>query len=313
MAKKQVDRAEPPPPPPSVVNDSKKSRGIAEHLVFLAFLIERFAAAILVLSIYWFPPDDWGRFLLAAIDILILTNSLYLISLFSSLLKMAADRYDANATEVVVIGAVTLVIATCVAIIETLRTGSLIEGVISVILIGVVVPGAALLADERKKQIDKENTGQQEAKLDFSSKESKEEVQAKEDEMNNKIDEEFTRQQEVKFEFSSKESKEEVQAKDERNNIIDKEQQKAKLDVSLKESKEELRSSSCCSTSEEFQCLEAKYHAKYENLLRKYFDKCHGWEEERSQLMKELGAARASSEIYRELLHGSDDFFNLNN
>ncbi|KAI8554020.1 hypothetical protein RHMOL_Rhmol05G0064800 [Rhododendron molle] len=282
MAKKQVDRAEPPPPPPptSIVNDSNKSRGIAEHLVWLAFMIERCAAANLVLSIYWFPPEDWNRFLLGAVGLIIHTNSLYLISLFSSLLKMAANRYDGNATEVAVIGAMTLVIVTCVAIIETLRYGSLIAGVASAIFIGVVVLGAALLQaeDEREKQIDKKNTGQQEAKLDFSSKESKEEVQAKEDEMNDKIDEELTRQQ------------------------------KAKLNVSLKDSKEEVRSSSSCCTSEEIQSLEAKYHAKYENLLQKYFDKCRGWEEERSQLMKELGSARASSEIYRELLHGSDDF-----
>ncbi|KAG5547658.1 hypothetical protein RHGRI_013377 [Rhododendron griersonianum] len=144
---------------------------------------------------------------------------------------MAANRYDGNATEVAVIGAMTLVIATCVAIIETLRCGSLIVGVASVILIGVL--GATLLQaeDERKKQIDKKNTGQQEAKLDFSSKESKEEVQAKEDEMNDKIDEELTGQQ------------------------------KAKLNVSLKDSKEEVRSSSSCCTSEEIQSLEAKYHA----------------------------------------------------
>ncbi|XP_058215857.1 uncharacterized protein LOC131326952 [Rhododendron vialii] len=278
MAKEQVDRAEPPPPPP-VVNDSNKSRQIAEHLVFLAFLMERCTAAMWVLSIYLVPPPDvWARQLSAAAGLLIFSNSLYLISLLSSLLKMAADQYDANAIEVAVIGAVTLVIATCVAIIETLRTGSLIRGVTSVIIIGVVVLGAALIAeDERKNQIEKENTGQQESKLDFSSKESKEEVQAKEDEKNEKIDEELTRQQ------------------------------KAKLDVSLKESKEEVRRRSSCS-SEEFQSLEAKYDAKYENLLQKYLDRCHGWEEGRSQLMKELGAARASSEIYRELLHGSDDF-----
>ncbi|KAI8554025.1 hypothetical protein RHMOL_Rhmol05G0065200 [Rhododendron molle] len=191
---------------------------------------------------------------------------------------MANDRIDANASKVAVIGAATLVIATGVAIIETLRFESRAGGAISMMPIAVAILGATLLQaeDKRNNKIDKENTGQQGAKLNFSSKESKEEVQAK-DEMNDKIDEEFTGQQ------------------------------KAKLEVSLKESKEELRSSSCC-TSEEFQSLEAKYHAKYENLLRKYFDKCHGWEEERSQLIKELGAARASSEIYRELLHGSDDF-----
>ncbi|KAG5547664.1 hypothetical protein RHGRI_013381 [Rhododendron griersonianum] len=190
---------------------------------------------------------------------------------------MANDRIDANASEVAVIGATTLGIATGVVI--TLRFESLAVGAISMIPLPVAILGAALLQveDKRNNKIDKENTGQQEAKLNFSSKESKEEVQAK-DEMNDKIDEEFT------------------------------EQQKPKRDVSLKDSKEEGRSSSCC-TSEEFQSLEAKYHAKYENLLQKYFDKCHGWEEERSQLMKELGAARASSEIYRELLHGSDDFF----
>ncbi|KAI8554014.1 hypothetical protein RHMOL_Rhmol05G0064200 [Rhododendron molle] len=94
------------------------------------------------------------------------------------------------------------------------------------------------------------------------------------------------------------------------NDNIDEEftgQQKAKLNASLKELKEEGRSSSTCS-SEEFQSLEAKYRAEYENLLQKNFDGRHGWEEERSQLMKELGAARASSEIYRALLHGSDDF-----
>ncbi|KAI8554026.1 hypothetical protein RHMOL_Rhmol05G0065300 [Rhododendron molle] len=277
MAKEQVDRAEPPPPPPpSVGNDNNKSQGFAENLGYRAFWIERGVAAFLVLRLYWFPPKVWGGILSAAVSLLILSNSLYLISLFSSLLQMAANRYDGNATEVAVIGAVTLVIATCVAIIETLTTGSLDAGVISVIIIGVAVLGAAL-EDERKKQIDKENTGQQEAKLDFSSKESKEEVQEK-NEMNDKIDEELTGQQ------------------------------KAKLDASLKESKEEVRRRSSCYTSEEFQSLEAKYHVKYENLLQKYFDKCHGWEEERNQLMNELGAARASSEIYRELLHGTDDF-----
>ncbi|KAI8554023.1 hypothetical protein RHMOL_Rhmol05G0065000 [Rhododendron molle] len=70
---------------------------------------------------------------------------------------MAAKRYDGNATEVAVIGAVTVEIATCVAIIETLTSGRLIVGVISVIIIGVAVLGAAL-EDERKKQIDKKNT-----------------------------------------------------------------------------------------------------------------------------------------------------------
>ncbi|KAF7115920.1 hypothetical protein RHSIM_RhsimUnG0045300 [Rhododendron simsii] len=275
MAKEQVDSAE--PPPPSVGNDSNESRGFAQNLECVAFWIERVAAAFLVVSFYWFPPNVWGSILFIAVGILIHSNSLYLISLFSSLLQMANDRIDANASEVAVIGAATLVVATGVAIIETLRFGSLAGGAISVIPIVAVVLGAALQAkDDRNNKIDKENTGQHEAKLDLSSKESKEEVQAK-DERNDIIDEEFTGQQ------------------------------KAKLEVSLKESMEELRRRSCC-TSEEFQNLEAKYHAKYEIILQKYIDKCHGWEEERSQLMKELGAARASSEIYRELLHGSDDF-----
>ncbi|KAF7143513.1 hypothetical protein RHSIM_Rhsim05G0055400 [Rhododendron simsii] len=276
MATEQVDRAE--PPPPSLGNDSDKSQGFAENLEYLAFWIERGAAAFLVLWSYWFPPNDWGRILFTAVSYLIISNSLYLVSLFSSLLPMAANRYDGNATEVAVTGAVTLVIATCVTIIETLRSRSLIVGLVSGIYIGVAVLGAAVEA---------------------------------EDEMNDKIDEEFTGQQEVKLEFSSKESKEEVQAKDEMKDKINEEltgQQKAKLDISLKESTEEVRRRSSCCSSEEFQSLEAKYHAKYENLLQKYFDKCHGWEEERSQLMKELGSARASSEIYRELLHGSDDF-----
>ncbi|XP_058216323.1 uncharacterized protein LOC131327270 [Rhododendron vialii] len=276
MAKEQVDRVE-SPPPPSVGNDSNKSQGLTENLVCLAFWIERGAAAFLVLSFYRFPPNVWGSILFIAVSLLILSNSLYLIALFSSLLQMANDRIDANASEVAVIGSATLVIAIGVAIIETLRFGSLAGGAISVMPIGAAVLGAALQAkDERNNKIDKENTEQQEAKLDLSSKESKEEVQAKE-ERNDIIDEEFTGQQ------------------------------KAKLEVSLKESKEELRRRRSC-TSEEFQSLEAKYHAKYEILLQKCIDKCHGWEEERSQLMKELGAARASSEIYRELLHGSDDF-----
>ncbi|KAI8554030.1 hypothetical protein RHMOL_Rhmol05G0065600 [Rhododendron molle] len=245
MAKEQVDRVE-PPPPPSVGNDSNKFGGFAENLVCLAFWIERGAAASIVLSFYWFPPNVWGSIFFIFVSLLILSNSLYLIALLSSLLQIwePCRWRDFNDTYP----------------------------------IAVAVFGATLLQaeDGRNNKIDKENTGQQEAKLNFSSKESKEEVQAK-DEMNYKIDEEFTGQQ------------------------------KAKHEASLKESKGELRSSSCC-TSEQFQSSEAKYHAKYENLLRKYFDKCHVWEEERSQLMKELGSAKASSEIYRELLHGSDDF-----
>lgn len=70
---------------------------------------------------------------------------------------MAANiiLYDANAIEVAVIGDVTLVIATCVAIIEILKSGSLIGGVTSVILIEVAILGAALEArrkDETNRQ-----------------------------------------------------------------------------------------------------------------------------------------------------------------
>ncbi|KAG5547640.1 hypothetical protein RHGRI_013362 [Rhododendron griersonianum] len=131
--------------------------------------------------------------------------------------------------------------------------------------------------DKGNNKIDEENTGQEKAKLDFSLNESKEEVKAKDG--RNKMDEENTGQEEA----SLKESKEEVKPKDEGNNEIDEEntgQEKAKLDLSLKVSQEEVE-------------------AKDGRIV----DKFHGWEEERSQLMYELGAARASMEIYRELLH----------
>lgn len=42
---------------------------------------------------------------------------------------------------------------------------------------------------------------------------------------------------------------------------------------------------------------------KLPDQLKAKLDAVPGWEEERSQLMYELGAARASLEIYRELLH----------
>ncbi|KAF7112431.1 hypothetical protein RHSIM_RhsimUnG0229700 [Rhododendron simsii] len=97
-------------------------------------------------------------------------------------LKMAKDRNDANAIRVAVLGAVTLVIATRVGIIETVKYGSHNKIMTPVISIGV----ALMLALE-----------------------SMEEVQAK-DEMNDNIDEEFTGQQKAKLIASLKESKEGV-------------------------------------------------------------------------------------------------------
>ncbi|KAF7142542.1 hypothetical protein RHSIM_Rhsim05G0055300 [Rhododendron simsii] len=94
MAKEQADRAE--PPPPSVVNDSNKSRGSAEHLD-LTMRRSHFGVVDLLGS-----PRRLGQPLASGCRP-----------------SIAANRYDANATEVAVIGAVTLVRATCVAIIET--------------------------------------------------------------------------------------------------------------------------------------------------------------------------------------------------
>ncbi|KAI8554015.1 hypothetical protein RHMOL_Rhmol05G0064300 [Rhododendron molle] len=209
--------------------------GIAENLLERqAFWIER-VAALLVLF-YRVPPDVDGTFLIVGVSYLIFSNSLYLIAFISSrplLPMMAKDRNDANAIQIAVLGTATLVIGTGVGIIEALRYGSPMQGMILVIAFWVAIYVAVVSLHAkygRNKIIDEENTGQQEAELDLSSKESKEEVQAN-DEMKNKTDEEFTGQL------------------------------KAKLDV------------------------------------------VHGWEEERSQLMYELGAARASLEIYRELLH----------
>ncbi|KAI8554008.1 hypothetical protein RHMOL_Rhmol05G0063600 [Rhododendron molle] len=130
---------------------------------------------------------------------------------------------------------------------------------------------------EGNNKIDEENTRREKAKLDFSFNEPKEEV--KEKDRRNEMDEEITRQEKA----SSKESKEEEKPKDGGNNEIDEEntrREKAKLDLSLKVSQEEVK-------------------AKDGRIV----DKFHGWEEERSQLLYELGAARASLEIYKELLH----------
>ncbi|KAF7112433.1 hypothetical protein RHSIM_RhsimUnG0229900 [Rhododendron simsii] len=234
MAKEQADSAV-RPPPPFLVNGRNKPQGMAENLIEQhAFWIER-VVTLLVLC-YRVPPGVGDSFLILVAFLLIFTNSLYLIAFISSrplLPMMAKDRNDANAIQVAVLGTAILVIAIGVGIIETLRYESVMWGMISLIAfwVALYVAGESLQAKYRRnKIIDEENTGQQEAKLDFSSKESKEELQAK-DEMNNKTDEEFTGQL------------------------------KAKLDV------------------------------------------VHGWEEERSHLMYELGAARASLEIYRELLH----------
>ncbi|KAF7112430.1 hypothetical protein RHSIM_RhsimUnG0230000 [Rhododendron simsii] len=234
MAKEQVDMTV-PRPPPFLVNDRNKPRGIADNLIERqAFWLER--VVTLLVLFYWVPPGLGDSFLIIVVFLLIFSNSLYLIAFISSrtlLPKMAKDRNDANAIQIAVLGTATLVIATGVGIIETLRYGSALRGTIPMIAIWVAtyVAGESLNAKyKRNKIIDEENTGQQEAKLDLGLKESKEEVQAS-DEMNDETDEEFIGQQ------------------------------KAKLDV------------------------------------------VYGWEEERSQLMYELGAARASLEIYRELLH----------
>ncbi|KAF7143135.1 hypothetical protein RHSIM_Rhsim05G0055200 [Rhododendron simsii] len=234
MAKEQADSAVPLPPPFLVNDDRNKPQGMAENLIERhAFWIER---VIALLVLFWVPPGVGDSFLILVVFLLIFSNSLYLIAFISSrplLPMMAKDRNDANAIQVAVFGTAILVIATGVGIIETLRYESVMWGMIPLIAfwVALFVAGESVQAKfRRNKIIDEENTGQQETKLDLSSKESKEEVQAN-DEMNNKTDEEFIGQL------------------------------KAKLDVA------------------------------------------HGWEEERSQLMYELGAARASLEIYRELLH----------
>lgn len=332
MAEEQVIRSELPPTSAKSDNKSGQEEFSDEELKRIAFWIERVAAFLLFLCL--FPITYHIFFPAMSICLLVVSNYLYIETYMSPQVIRAKttppsvvniDNKSGGGGELIkgqgfafwiervasfLAGFgwlrsykcqhVVLHLATCLFCISSIFYTFLDEKKAKLDDSAKEVKEEVKAKDGRISGIDEENADKQKAKLDDIAKETKEEVKAKFERINE--DEENTEQEKGKLDFGLKESKEE-EAKDESMNTGKETtgQHKARLEVSLKELKEEARS-----FGKEFQSVEGKYLAKIKkrvDKLQKSFDKFHEWEEERSQLMYELGAARASVGIYRELLH----------